>query len=267
MRRIASALLIAVLVAFGATSTASAASKGKTAQKTCVTKKVRGKRKKVCRRTTVKRGATGRTGPRGATGPSGSQGPAGTPGGNGANGPQGPAGRDGATGPAGPEGPPGLAAGTPRYAIVRAAESTSSETYVQLATPGPSVTVTVQTSGTIMVAASSMGADDDGAVSLYEDDVQMPGQAGGDHDGTGFGPCSGPDGVLFDVPATGTDAIGPFGTPAVFSIGFCAGVGAPGWVTFQTTPGRHTYELRYAYCGCAGTQATFSERKLWVYPI
>jgi hypothetical protein len=49
--------------------------------------------------------------------------------------------------------------------------------------------------------------------------------------------------------------------------GFCATVGAPSPVTFQTTPGAHTYELRYAFCGCSGTEVTFSNRRLWVNPI
>ncbi|HST37894.1 MAG TPA: hypothetical protein VLK58_00220 [Conexibacter sp.] len=255
---------------------------------------------KKARRVAVKQGKTGRTGatgPRGDAGAPGSQGANGTPGTPGAQGPAGPAGTAGATGPAGtngrdgatgplgpvgpggpagpdgpegpegPEGPPGVAAGVPRYAIVTTAESTSSETYVQLTTPGPSVTVTVQASGTIQVAASAEAADDDGAVSLYEDGVQMPGQAPGDLD-EGTGPCSGPNGVLFDAPVGSTGGIpGPYGTPGGLNFGFCAAIGAPGFVTFQTTPGRHTYELRYAYCGCAGTQVTFSNRKLWVYPI
>jgi hypothetical protein len=193
-------------------------------------------------------GAKGRTGPKGKTGPQGRAGPTGP---TGATGPQ------GATGPAGST----VTAGTSRYAEIATAESTSSMGFVALATPGPSVTVSVPPSGTIQVAASTQATDGDGAVSLFQDGVQMPGQAPA-------GLCAGPGGTLFDAPGE-TASPGPFSTPGIFSPYGCASVGPPGAVTFQTTPGAHTYELRYAFvnCGCSGTQATFSNRRLWVNPI
>lgn len=265
MKRLWGALLIAALGLLLVGGPAQAASKTATSKKCAAakTKKAKAKACKKARRTPVKQGKQGKQGRPGAGGPAGPKGDSGAPGQNGQSGATGP---QGPVGPQGPQGVPGLAAGAPRYAEVRTAERTSSETYVRLTTPGPSVTVVVQTSGTIQVAASSYVADGDGAVSLYEDGEQMPGQAPGDlGGGTGF--CSGPDGVLFDAPAISSDTFGPFGTPGVLNFGYCATVGAPGFVTFQTTPGRHTYELRYAFCGCTGTEATFSNRRLWVYPI
>jgi hypothetical protein len=80
--------------------------------------------------------------------------------------------------------------------------------------------------------------------------------------------CAGPDGTLFDAPGN-IAGPGPFSTPAILGILGCATVGAPGPVLFQTTPGVHTYELRYAFvnCGCGDTQAAFSNRRLWINPI
>jgi len=143
---------------------------------------------------------------------------------------------------------------------VATAERTAETSWTQLATPGPSVTVTVPASGAIAVAASVEVDGDDGAVSLFEDGDPMPGQAPG-------ALCGGPDGVLFN--ALFQYAAGPWGTPGVVGFpGVCGTVGAPGSVTFATDPGEHTYELRYAYCGCdAGGEVTFLNRKLWVTPI
>lgn len=108
----------------------------------------------------------------------------------------------------------------------------------------------------------------DGAVSLFEDGVQVPGQGGGTI-GPDSGICLGPDGVLFDLPAAQL-VRGPFGTPGPMNLGgYCATAGAPGPVTFQTTGGRHTYELRYAFdCTCGGgDHAAFKNRRIWVNPI
>lgn len=255
MNRAAAAVLAAGLVAFSATSPAAAATKRRATTPRCVVKQIRGKKKKVCRRAAVTRG---KTGPRGPAGRNGATGPAGP---NGQSGAQGPAGSEGPTGPQGATGPAGSAPSLTRYAGAAGEVTTDSTSYVALG--GPEVTVTVPESGTIQVvaAASSTAASDlGGAISLYEGDRQVDGQAVG-------GVCPGPDGVLFNVPA-GPDVVA-FGTPGFYDFGICASIGAPGPVVFQTTPGRHTYELRYAIgdCGCTPTgTAGFSNRKLWVIP-
>jgi hypothetical protein len=120
---------------------------------------------------------------------------------------------------------------------------------------GPSLTVTVPPSGLIQVAASAFGDAGSGAVSLYEDDAPMEDQ-GGDL-------CYGGVGTLFDV--SGDLMQATFGTPGNVGGFGCATIGPPGPVLFETEPGEHVYELRYAYTGCScGTEATFSNRRLWV---
>jgi hypothetical protein len=138
--------------------------------------------------------------------------------------------------------------------------STSSAGFVGL-TGGPTVTVTVPDvggdAGLIEVWAQAT-IDGDGAVSLFEDGEPVPGQAED---------CSPEEGVgaLFSEP----DTEGPItlATPAPLGIA-CGTVGAPGAVLFETTPGPHTYELRYASCGCgdASDPSAFSERRLFVGP-
>ena len=46
----------------------------------------------------------------------------------------------------------------------------------------------------------------------------------------------------------------------------CGSNGPPGPVLFETTPGEHTYSLRYADCGCDPADAEFSDRTLTVAP-
>jgi hypothetical protein len=135
--------------------------------------------------------------------------------------------------------------------------STSDDTSF-VALGGPTVVATVPASGLIQVSASAVGDDDDGVVSLYQDGVQMPGQfdAGG---------ACGPDGILFGTPTS----LGPgqrWGTPFSFAFACMGAGGAPSPVVFSTTPGPHTYELRYGFCGC-GTQATFSDVRLTITPL
>jgi hypothetical protein len=50
--------------------------------------------------------------------------------------------------------------------------------------------------------------------------------------------------------------------------GICGTIGdAPAPVLFNQPPGEHTYELRYADCGCSpGDDAVFSNRTLRVGP-
>lgn len=133
--------------------------------------------------------------------------------------------------------------------------TTESEAFVQLP-GGPSVTATVPASGLIEVWGQATMSDA-GIVSLYEDGQQMSGQAD-------FCANEGTGGALF------ASFGGPFGsmtagTPAGF--GTCATEGAPGPVMFQTTPGKHTYELRYQLSECpCGSEVTFSKRLLRVAP-
>ncbi|HEU5061570.1 MAG TPA: hypothetical protein VFT79_00275 [Solirubrobacterales bacterium] len=134
----------------------------------------------------------------------------------------------------------------------------SSEAFV--ARPGgPTVTVAVPPSGLIEVWAQAR-VFGEGAVSLFEDGKPLSGQ-------TTF--CS-PDedtGVLFAVSAEAGEPI-TVATPAAGGIAICGSLGAPGPVLFQTTPGTHTYELRYASCGCEdpAEAAGFTERRLFVAP-
>jgi hypothetical protein len=166
----------------------------------------------------------------------------------GAQGPQGP------TGPQGPQGPQGTGVASTAFAEATGTESTASGTYVQLP-GGPSVTVTVPASGVIDVAAQATLTDAssaDGAVALFEDGAPMPGQAD----------CTGVDPGLFVIP----EALGNTGgTPAGLGLA-CVTLGAPGEVVFHTTPGQHTYELRYAACGCNTGTAFFADRRLYVTP-
>jgi hypothetical protein len=124
---------------------------------------------------------------------------------------------------------------------------------------GPSVTVTVPASGLIEVWAQAV-VYAEGAVSLFEDGKPLAGQAK---------LCSPQEdtGVLFAVAAEVGEPI-TVGTPALGGVGLCGSLGAPGPVLFQTTPGTHTYELRYASCGCedAVEPAGFSDRRLFVAP-
>jgi hypothetical protein len=133
--------------------------------------------------------------------------------------------------------------------------STGSGEFVALA-GGPAVTVTVPASGLIEVWAQAM-INEDGAVSLYEDNEPMPGQA----------QFCGPEEavVLFAAEASFGEPI-LIGTPAGPGFGLCGNQGAPAPVLFQTTPGTHTYELRYADCGCGGEDPTFADRRLYIGP-
>lgn len=196
----------------------------------------------------------------GVRGRTGAPGPKGDKGDTGATGPQGPAGPAGATGPQGPTGPT-FAFTSASATLAGPVSATSSAGYVALG--GPSVTLLVPPSGLIQVAASAIGSDDDGAVSLFQDGVQVPGQfdAGGLCD---------PPGMLF---GTASGHVGPglrWSTPMSFPVLGCyGGVGAPGPVVLQVTPGVHTFELRYALldCGCVGTTATFSDVRLIITPL
>jgi hypothetical protein len=125
-------------------------------------------------------------------------------------------------------------------------------TFVDLG--GPSVNLTVPASGLIEVWAQATISD--GVVSLFEDGQQVPGQDPNDA-------CSAlADGLLSveGVPSFTTS------TPGTFGFTGCGGLGAPGSVLFKTSPGEHTYDLRYADCGCDPGDAEFVDRTLTVAP-
>lgn len=154
-----------------------------------------------------------------------------------------------------------VAAMHPARGLAEGTKSTTSESFVKLP-EGPSVTLTLAGTGLIQVWAQAK-VTDGGAVSLYEDGHPVAGQA------DCFGEVPGAEeenGVLFASPSGGEGGTEPLtlGTPA--SLPLCSTLGPPGPVLFQSTVGPHTFELRYAACGCSGT-ATFSERRLVVQPL
>jgi hypothetical protein len=145
-----------------------------------------------------------------------------------------------------------------RSAVAAGSVTTGSPEFVPLE-GGPSVQVTVPSSGLIEVWAQAT-ISGEGAVSLFEDGQPMPGQVD-------F--CS-PDedaGVLFSVGGELGEPI-TMSTPAGGGVGLCGSLGAPAPVLFETTPGTHTYELRYASCGCEdpAEAASFTDRRLFVGP-
>jgi hypothetical protein len=163
-----------------------------------------------------------------------------------------------ATGPTGATGPAGAAG--PAQAAVQSGFApgpvgTESETYVPL-TDGPSVNVTVPASGLIEVWAQ-VTIEEEGTVALFEDGQKVPGQplfCGVEEEGRGL-LASFEVGEAFTLATPGSLTFGPF----------CGGFGPPSAVLFQTSPGTHTYELRYATCGCS-PEPTFSDRRLFVAP-
>lgn len=146
-----------------------------------------------------------------------------------------------------------LAASKAKTATEAATVTTANETdFVDLG--GPSVTLTVPESGLIEVWIEATISD--GALSLYEDGQQVP-----DQDPNGI--CDGPPGTLINFPSTPGFVTG---TPSVASLIGCGSSGAPAPVLFKTTPGQHTYEVRYADCGCDPSDSEFSDRTLTVAP-
>jgi hypothetical protein len=121
---------------------------------------------------------------------------------------------------------------------------------------GPSVTVAVPDSGLVEVWAQAEIRDDDGgAVALFVDNVvQNVSDAG----------FCGDAGVLIEFEGGGAGDFVNFSTPPTPSVTVgCANVGAPGPLLIQTTPGTHTFELRYSECVCGGS-AEFRHRVLRV---
>jgi hypothetical protein len=124
---------------------------------------------------------------------------------------------------------------------------------------GPSVQVTVPSSGLIEVWAQADILDDEGgAVALYEDGQPVPGIADASF-------CGDPS-VLFEMQGLGPGEFATFSTPPnANGILGCTNVGAPAPVLLQRPPGEHTYELRYSECSCGGS-AEFQNRVLRVGP-
>lgn len=125
---------------------------------------------------------------------------------------------------------------------------------------GPSVNVTVPASGLIEVAVQAT-IDEDGALSLFEDGQQVPGQDPNDFCETSAGLAGS---LLNNSAGVGVLTLATPAGPTLFS---CGSLGPPVPVVFTTSPGQHTYDLRYADCGCdAGIDAVFSNRTLTVTP-
>jgi hypothetical protein len=145
-----------------------------------------------------------------------------------------------------------LAASKAKTQTVAASVTTSNQTgYDDLG--GPSVTVTVPASR--MVELWAQVDAEDGAVAVFEDGALVdldPNVA-----------CAGPGGAILSVPGSPNAIVStPNGSP--FG-GLCGGAGPPAPILLTTSPGEHTYSLRYADCGCGGT-VNFSDRFLAVAP-
>jgi hypothetical protein len=123
---------------------------------------------------------------------------------------------------------------------------------------GPSVTVTVPSSGLIEVWAQVDVRDDEGgAVALYEDGTKVGGVSLPDACGDGA--------ALIDMQGGGPGEFETFSTPPTLTFFGCANAGAPAPVLLSRPPGEHTYEMRYSECSCGGS-AEFRNRVLRVGP-
>lgn len=121
---------------------------------------------------------------------------------------------------------------------------------------GPSVTVTVPASGLVQVWASVEA--EEGAISIFEDGAQIPGQ---DPNAS----CDAPSGALLAVPGSPSAIVTT--ANALPLSGFCGAPGPPAPVLLKATPGQRTFSMRYADCGCNAADATFSDRFLAVAPL
>ena len=133
------------------------------------------------------------------------------------------------------------------YAQVLTDESTTSTSFVSLATNGPLVQVNVPTNGIVSVLAyaelkissSSFTAE----VDLLEDGVTLTSSR------------------LLDYSTAG-GFIGLYSNPGGSSIDVAQRYAAR-WLSFPASAGAHTYELRYRSSSASAT-ANFQNRKLWV---
>lgn len=123
---------------------------------------------------------------------------------------------------------------------------------------GPSVQVTVPSSGLIEVWAQADIRDDEGgAVALFEDGRPVPNISD-----EGF--C-GDDSALIDMQGGGPGGFDTFSTPPLPGLLGCTSGGAAGPVILERAPGPHTFELRYSSCSCGGS-AEFRNRVLRIGP-
>jgi hypothetical protein len=148
-------------------------------------------------------------------------------------------------------------------ATVSGQASVSTDGYSQdPASTGPTVNVTVPESGQIEVFASAL-FQNSGAIGLFEDGNPVPMQ----QDGACTGGSPGPDDALIAELVGLTPPALYMSTGTVFGLGgFCGNIGNAGpTITLKRPPGPHTYELRYATCGC-GPNFDVSERTLAIAP-
>lgn len=152
-----------------------------------------------------------------------------------------------------------LDAGQISSATAAGTVTTASETdYVDLG--GPSVTVDVPASGLVEVWATvTFGVPNDGLVGLYEDGQPVSLDQGGI---CGSGTID--DALLSTTADTGDPLTLSTPSAILFTLGCGTPGSAPGSMLFESSPGRHTYELRYADCGCDPGDASFSQRTLRV---
>jgi hypothetical protein len=140
--------------------------------------------------------------------------------------------------------------GSRGYAQVNTLESTSAGAGgADLATVGPSVTLTVPTNGLVAVFAA---VDIDGSGSASGADIYLL------EDGAAIDlsvPIIHTDTSSTQTWYTSVDVTAPAG-----SCGTNSRVVA-GWLTFPASAGSHTYKLRYA---TNGGSSSFSDRRLWV---
>lgn len=139
--------------------------------------------------------------------------------------------------------------------------TTSNETaYEDLG--GPSVTVDVPASGLVEVAATvTFGTPNDGLVALFEDGQQVPLRQP-----AGICGSATIDEALLSMSADLGEDVTVSTPPIASNFGLGCGTfgSAAGPVQIETTPGRHTFSLRYADCGCDPADTTFSNRTLRV---
>ncbi|MEA2410352.1 MAG: hypothetical protein QOC77_913 [Thermoleophilaceae bacterium] len=119
------------------------------------------------------------------------------------------------------------------------------------APPGPSVTVTVPTSGLVEVYAR---------VHIKNDDANGDGQVGLRIDGAHAEACGG-NGLIILTPVTTQDLDFTTG-------GSCGTQGAGSSIMVTATPGTHTFDLVYGVGkgGGGSTTVHFSDRRLYVAP-
>jgi hypothetical protein len=138
--------------------------------------------------------------------------------------------------------------GVRSYAEVNTSQSRNNVTFGDLATAGPSVTITVPTNALVAVFVSmsiTPGVGVTGIVDLFEDGADL-------------------GSVLSASSSPGTYTTAP-GTISTGDAGTGPNIRADaGWITFPAAVGSRTYALKYA---TTGGSADFATRRLWVRTI